>query len=89
MAVTLQRRCRLRACDAALTGGVSGLGDRIKQPLSRYLIQNSIRLCEPLYSPTVGGVLYTWWTLMGKMPAKTLAASYHAAYMQKERELPC
>ncbi len=89
MAVTLQRRCCLRACDAALTGGVSGLGDRIKQPLSRYLIQNSIRLCEPLYSPTIGGVLYTWWTLMGKMPAKTLAASYHAAYMQKETELPC
>lgn len=89
MAVTLQQRAHLGSCKAALTGGVSGLGDIIKRPLSQYLIQENIHLHEPLYPPMIGGVLYTWCSLTGAMPDATLAANYHATYKQKEIEPPC
>ena len=88
MAVTLQRRCHLGACRAALTGGVAGLGEVIRRPLSRYLLREHIHLREPLYPPAVGGVLYTWWTLMKTMPDMALAERYNAAY-KKETERLC
>lgn len=81
-AVTLQKRLGLREADAALLGGVAGLGGVFTRPLEQALEGSGLKMRPPRFSPAVGGVLYTWGKLAGHMPDEELAERYHQSYLQ-------
>lgn len=80
LAETLQRRLKLRNAPTALLGGVSRLGDVLCQPLERALRRRGLTLRQPLYTPALGGVMYTYGKLTGRMPSPELASRYAQSY---------
>lgn len=69
LAGTLFRRLCIAQAPVALVGGVSKLGEAITIPLARNLAELGLSLQAPLYTPAIGGVLYTCSLLTGRFPS--------------------
>ncbi len=86
LAGTLFRRLCIAQAPVALVGGVSKLGEAITIPLARNLAELGLSLQAPLYTPAIGGVLYTCSLLTGRFPSPEIAERYHASYQKLIKE---
>lgn len=86
LAEILLWRLNLPGAPVALIGGVSKLGHIITTPLARRLSALGLSPQRPLYTPAVGGVIYTCGLLTGSFPSPELAHRYHESYLKLTKE---
>lgn len=82
LAKRLKERLKMEKAPLALTGGVAKLMDVMEAELKAQLLGTGLSLVEPMYSPAVGGVIYTYFCLFGALPGEDVMKRWQTEYLK-------